>query len=112
MIEPYTVAITSCGRFDLLERTLASLIPVLEGPVEKIVIIEDSGLSAITEVVSKFNNVGGGIAFILIRLSITKNLDKLNLLADSTRTSKLSGYFTVKMTGNFFVPVSSKSRLR
>ncbi len=30
-IEPYTMAITSCGRFDLLERTLTTLLPRLEG---------------------------------------------------------------------------------
>ena len=35
MMEPYSVALTSCGRFDLLERTLASLLPRLDGPPEK-----------------------------------------------------------------------------
>jgi len=31
VMEPYTVMLTSCGRFDLLELTLASLLPRLEG---------------------------------------------------------------------------------
>ncbi len=46
----YTVALTSCGRFDLLERTLSSLLPRLEGDIQKIILIEDSG-----------RKVGGGI---------------------------------------------------
>ena len=58
MIEPYTVALTSCGRFDLLEQTLASLLPRLEGPLAKIVIIEDSGSSDVDTVVQKFARTG------------------------------------------------------
>ena len=58
MIEPYTVAITSCGRFDLLEQTLASLLPRLEGPVVKVVIVEDSGSSEVEIVVQKFAYTG------------------------------------------------------
>ncbi len=42
-IEPYTVAVTSCGRFDLLRRTLCTLLPKLEGSVARIIVIEDSG---------------------------------------------------------------------
>ena len=56
VIEPYTVALTSCGRFDLLEQTLASLLPRLEGPFEKLVIVEDSGKSGIEVVIDKFRN--------------------------------------------------------
>ena len=54
MIEPYTVALTSCGRFDLLEQTLASLLPRLEGPLAKIVIVEDSGSSEVETVVQNY----------------------------------------------------------
>ena len=50
----YSVALTSCGRFDLLERTLDSLLPRLEGDIQKIVLIEDSG-----------RKVGGGIIDII-----------------------------------------------
>ena len=53
-IEPYTLALTSCGRFDLLERTLGSLLPRLEGPLSKIIIIEDSGNSDVIDVVYPF----------------------------------------------------------
>ena len=54
MIEPYTVALTSCGRFDLLERTLVSLMSRLEEPLAKVIIIEDSGNSEVETVVRKF----------------------------------------------------------
>ena len=60
-MEPYTVALTSCGRFDLLERTLGTLLPRLEGPVARIVVIEDSGDRAVHDVVSRFS--GGGREF-------------------------------------------------
>ena len=64
-IEPYTVALTSCGRFDLLERTLESLIPNLEGPCVKIVIAEDSGDCAILDLADKFRNSGIDIETII-----------------------------------------------
>jgi len=38
----YSVVLTSCERFDLLEQTLQSLIPNLSGPLDEIVVIEDS----------------------------------------------------------------------
>ncbi len=56
MIEPYTVALTSCGRFDLLEQTLDSLLPHLEGPLAKIVIAEDSGSFEVESVVRKYEH--------------------------------------------------------
>ena len=56
-MQPYTVALTSCGRFDLLERTLASLLPRLEGPLAKVLIIEDSGDRSVYDVLRQF---GGG----------------------------------------------------
>ena len=54
-MEPYTVVITSCGRFDLLEKTLASLLPRLEGPLAKIILIEDSGNEQILNIIETFN---------------------------------------------------------
>ena len=60
-MEPYTVALTSCGRFDLLERTLDSLLPRLEGPVAKLAITEDSGDPAVHDVIRRFS--GSGLKF-------------------------------------------------
>ena len=54
-MEPYTVALTSCGRFDLLERTLNSLLPRLEGDIEKIIIVEDSANYDVFEIVRPFS---------------------------------------------------------
>ena len=53
-MEPYSVALTSCGRFDLLERTLRSLLPRLDGPLAQIVIAEDSGDRRALEVAARF----------------------------------------------------------
>ena len=54
-MEPYTVALTSCGRFDLLERTLNSLLPRLEGDIEKIIMVEDSANYDVFEIVRPFS---------------------------------------------------------
>ena len=64
-MEPYTVALTSCGRFDLLERTLASLLPRLDGPLAGILIAEDSGDRRVHEVVERFGNAFGKVEVIL-----------------------------------------------
>ncbi|MCI4661181.1 MAG: hypothetical protein MRY63_05080 [Neomegalonema sp.] len=42
-IEPFRVALTSCGRFDLLRATVASLLTHLESAPRAFVIVEDSG---------------------------------------------------------------------
>ncbi len=55
MVDPYTVALTSCGRFDLLECTLESMFPCLEEtPPTKVLIIEDSGDRSVHDVVNRF----------------------------------------------------------
>ncbi len=53
-MKPYSVVITSCGRFDLLRRTLASLLPSLDQPFETFLIVEDSGNPAVYDSVSDF----------------------------------------------------------
>ncbi|MCY3669668.1 MAG: glycosyl transferase family 2 [Alphaproteobacteria bacterium] len=78
-MEPYTVAVTSCGRFDLLERTLGSLLPRLEGPVAKLVITEDSGDPAVHDVIRRFS--GGGLKFEVLvnepRIGLIRSIDRL-----------------------------------
>lgn len=49
-----TFVLTSCGRFDLLEITLASFFRHNDAPIERYLVIEDSGNEAVREVVSKF----------------------------------------------------------
>lgn len=53
-MEPYTVALTSCGRFDLLEQTLGSLLPRLDGPLAEVLVAEDSGDKRVFDVVQQF----------------------------------------------------------
>lgn len=53
-MEPYSVVITSCGRFDLLRMTLGSLLSNLDVEPEKIIVIEDSGDAQIRNVISEF----------------------------------------------------------
>ena len=60
-MESYTVALTSCGRFDLLARTLGSLLPRLDGPIAEVLIVEDSGNRDVFEVVRQFSGVPGNI---------------------------------------------------
>ena len=51
----YSVVITSCGRFDLLRATLASLLPNLDVRPQKIVIVEDSCDPAVNTVAAEFD---------------------------------------------------------
>ena len=78
-MEPYTVALTSCGRFDLLERTLGSLLPRLEGPVAKLVVTEDSGDPAVHDVIRRFS--GNGLKFETLvnerRIGLIRSIDRL-----------------------------------
>lgn len=55
MSPAYSVVLTSCGRFDLLERTLRSLLPRLDANLAEIVITEDSGDSAVLDVTKQFS---------------------------------------------------------
>ncbi|MDE0705470.1 MAG: hypothetical protein OXH59_17300 [Rhodospirillaceae bacterium] len=78
-MEPYTVALTSCGRFDLLEQTLASLLPRLDGPLAEVLIAEDSGDKQVFDVVQQFIGKFSGIEVIINDppLGQVKSIDKL-----------------------------------
>ena len=51
----YSVVITSCGRFDLLRATLASLLPNLDVRPQKIIIVEDLCDPAVESVAAEFD---------------------------------------------------------
>ena len=78
-MHPYTVCLTSCARFDLLERTLKSLLPRLEGPCERIIVGEDSGDNKVFDVVEHFQSDALPIHVILNRrrLGICRNIDRI-----------------------------------
>jgi glycosyltransferase involved in cell wall biosynthesis len=48
----FTIVVTSCGRFDLLAQTLASLLAQLDQPARRILVIEDSGDSGVAAAVA------------------------------------------------------------
>jgi hypothetical protein len=50
-----TFVVTSCGRFDLLEETLASFLTYNSAPIARYVLIEDSGDVGVRDVVAKFD---------------------------------------------------------
>ena len=79
MIQPYTVCLTSCARFDLLARTLSSFLPRLEGQCERIIIGEDSGDCGVLDTVERFRPGAPTIDVILNRhrLGICRNIDRI-----------------------------------
>ena len=99
-MEPYTVAVTSCGRFDLLERTLGSLLPRLEGPVAKLVITEDSGDPAVHDVIRRFS--GGGLKF-----EVLVNERPLGLIRSIDRLYSRNGSSIARTTGSSSPTASS-----
>jgi hypothetical protein len=52
-LPPYAVVLTSCGRFDLLETTLRSLIATADPAPAQIIVIEDSGDPAVRAVIDR-----------------------------------------------------------
>ena len=48
-----TFVLTSCGRFDLLERTLSSFIKYNDAPIARYILVEDSGDESILQLVAK-----------------------------------------------------------
>lgn len=49
-----TMVVTSCNRFDLLERTLASFNAHNDYPISRLILIEDSGNAAVKSIADKF----------------------------------------------------------
>lgn len=50
-----TFVLTSCGRFDLLERTLSSFLAWNDAPIERYVVVEDSGDDAVHRVIKRLS---------------------------------------------------------
>lgn len=67
-----TIVITSCNRFDLLQKTIESLDDFAQYPIKKVIIIEDSGSKAVCEVVPESWRV---------HTEVIINTDKLGQLA-------------------------------
>ena len=75
-MEKVTLVITSCGRFDLLKRTLDSFFEKNTYPIEEIIITEDS-----TE--------GKKLENLLSQYEEFKNKEKFHLIINETREGQL-----------------------
>ena len=53
-VEAYTLIVTSCGRFDLLEKTLSSFFAYADIPPARTILIEDSGDGSVRDVAAPF----------------------------------------------------------
>ena len=51
----YSLVITSCGRFDLLRRTIASFLKYADVQPKQYILVEDSGDESVREVLAPFN---------------------------------------------------------
>ena len=51
----YSLVITSCGRFDLLRRTIASFLKFADVQPKQYILVEDSGDENVREVLAPFN---------------------------------------------------------
>lgn len=80
--DDYTIVVTSCGRFDLLRETLASLLKHLERPAKRVLVIEDSGDEAVRGALA---DLGAPIEVIVNnpQLGQMKSLDKVYALVDT-----------------------------
>jgi hypothetical protein len=57
MVEQITFVLTSCGRFDLLERTLSSFLANNDYPIQRYLLIEDSGDAGVFAMRGRFPDV-------------------------------------------------------
>jgi hypothetical protein len=80
--DDYTIVVTSCGRFDLLRETLASLFKHLERPAKRVLVIEDSGDESVRAALA---DLGPPIEVIVNnpQLGQMKALDKVYALVDT-----------------------------
>ncbi len=71
----FTIVLTSCGRFDLLRQTLASLLARLDQPARRILVIEDSGDARVEAAVA---NLGAPVEVLVNQpqLGQMKSIDK------------------------------------
>ena len=51
----YSLVITSCGRFDLLRRTVASFLKFVDVQPKQYILVEDSGDESVREILAPFN---------------------------------------------------------
>lgn len=92
-IQPITVLVTSCGRFDLLQKTIDSFLKLSKYPIERIIIHEDSG----DERIRKFylNDLNNLVAYSPILLE-SKKIGQAKALDYLLRECETEYYFSTE----------------
>lgn len=83
---PYAVALTSCGRFDLLAATVQSLLTHLDARPASFVVAEDSGDAAVHDVLRPYEALLGARFEILLnrpQLGQMRSIDRLYAAIDA-----------------------------
>jgi hypothetical protein len=75
-LAPVTVVFTSCQRFDLLERTLASFFAVNDYPLTRVLVVEDSADAGVHAVVDRFKQHGLEVLLNGSRLGQRQSIDR------------------------------------
>lgn len=78
-----TVVLTSCNRFDLLERTLASFAAQNDYPIRRFILIEDSGNAHVQDVADKFPELNIEITVNSPSLGQFRSVDKAYSMVDT-----------------------------
>ncbi len=78
MSEPKGISFvaTSCGRFDLLEKTLGSFLRANEHPIDRYILIEDSGDRGVYDVAARFPEIPFEILFNEKRIGQIASIDR------------------------------------
>ena len=91
-----SLVITSCGRFDLLKKTLDSFFEKNTYPIKKIIITEDSTEGEkLKKLISEYENKNFCLIVNKKRIGQLRSIDK----AYNEEIQNM--FFIVKMTGNF-----------
>jgi hypothetical protein len=83
MAVPVTFVLTSCGRFALLERTLASFFATNTYPIQRYIIIEDSGDPEVFAICERFPGVPLEIHLNRPPLRQMRSIDKAYAMVDT-----------------------------
>lgn len=83
MIKKVTFCLTSCNRFDLLQITLNSFFAINTYPIEKFIIIEDSGIVEMKEKILSVYGDRVELIFNEINLGPYKSIDKMYQQVDT-----------------------------
>lgn len=80
---PVTFVLTSCGRFDLLERTLTSFLETNDHPIARWIIIEDSGDDRVLAMKGRFRGLPLEIVVNRPQLGQLRSIDKAYAMVDT-----------------------------